>query len=156
MSTSGISKIVSIDSIENFFDEPLFTPDLVLDEGKIVHLEMVIIGEVTVSPTSSRPSELGISVFRRNNLSSIQNCEKGRPSKNGLWLIEECFEMEFVFPEFTLEINCSDLDKARDLNGGLERSTHTIKHCILAETIEHDLKYTVYLGWYKGIGYMLS
>jgi hypothetical protein len=42
-----------MDSNGNFFDEPLFAPDLVLDEGKTFHLEMTIYREVTVSPTSS-------------------------------------------------------------------------------------------------------
>jgi hypothetical protein len=53
MSTSGISKIVSKDSKGSFFDELLFALVLGLDEDKIVHLEMAIYGEVTVSPTSS-------------------------------------------------------------------------------------------------------
>jgi hypothetical protein len=42
-----------MDSTGNFLVAPLFAPDLVLDEGKIVHLEMALYGEVTVSPTSS-------------------------------------------------------------------------------------------------------
>ena len=64
--------------------------------------------------------------------------------------------MQFVFSEFALEIDCCDLDKTWDLNGCLKRSTHTILHGVLAETVEHDLQYTIYSSGNQRVWDMLS